>query len=77
MKYTVYEVDGNSRELSVPSGDEAELLALQNAVGGYIELSNIQGSLVYVNEDGIRLKLPENKKFPQFLGPVIVMEKES
>ncbi len=44
------------------------LKEMQEFVGGYIEE---HGEFI-VNEDGLRLKLPRNKLFPQYVGNVII-----
>lgn len=44
---------------------------MQDFVGGYIEL--VQN--IFCNEDGLRLGLPQNEKYPHLVGNVIVWER--
>jgi hypothetical protein len=51
----------------------AALAAMQKAVGGYIELVRLGAALdMWVNEDGIRLKLPLNSRASVVVGEVIL-----
>jgi len=64
---------GEPYEISFPEGtEEAELKALQEAVGGYIEGVYIDGDLAYVNEEGLILGLPYNEHFPWLVGNVVI-----
>lgn len=48
--------------------DVMDLKEMQEFVGGYIE----QVGNIICNEDGIRLNLPRNVKYPKFLGNIII-----
>ena len=48
--------------------DILELEEMQSFVGGYIE----QVGNIICNEDGIRMKLPRNVKYQNFLGNIII-----
>jgi hypothetical protein len=61
--YTLITADGEET-----TADVLDLEDMQKFVGGYIEhVDNI-----FCNEDGIRLKLPRNVKYPNFLGNIII-----
>lgn len=59
---TIYKSDGSTEMLELRNlGDGDQLRALQNAVGGYIELIQLRdGCYLFVNEDGTRDDLPPN-----------------
>lgn len=62
MRYKLITVNG---EVSLK--DKMSLEEMQEFVGGYIEL--YKG--FYCNEDGLRLNLPRNTVYPEFVGNVI------
>lgn len=51
--------------------DEMLLEDMQKFVGGYIETA---GNFIF-NEEGLLLKLPTNKVYPQFVGNIILKVK--
>ncbi len=61
--YTLINADGTET-----TKDILELEEMQSFVGGYIE----QVGNIICNEDGIRLNLPRNIKYPRFLGNIII-----
>lgn len=63
---------GEHDAFELPDDDRAQLDALQTAVGGYVEVVPCDGGALFVNEDGLSLKLPPNS-FASFLaGRMIV-----
>lgn len=61
--YRKVTVDGKMEDVKSMS-----LKEMQDFVGGYIEE---HGEFI-VNEDGLMMKLPRNKMFPQYVGNVII-----
>ncbi len=59
--------------------EDISLTGMQKAVGGFIELVHLpKGKMLVVNEDGLRLNLPYNKKASQLsqreiVGDVLLM----
>lgn len=59
--------------------EDISLTGMQEAVGGFIELVHLpKGKMLVVNEDGLRLNLPYNKKASQLsqrdiVGDVLLM----
>lgn len=58
MKATLYKVDGSKEPLTLTK--KTRLETLQKLVGGYIEVININGKDLILNEEGIILELPMN-----------------
>jgi hypothetical protein len=69
MKYTLVNSDGK-----VSYRERMSLKQMQKFVGGYIELVSIEGVKFLCNEDGLQLKLPKNKRYPVFVGNVLILE---
>lgn len=72
----LYKTDGTVVDVPIPKGTMNKLTALQNLVGGFIEIvEHIHpGRVVIVNEDGLVLGLPPNPfKFKKrYVGDVVV-----
>jgi Domain of unknown function (DUF3846) len=71
----ILRVDGKQEVLAYPDSMQARLTALQQAVGGYIEVVTIPGErhlLLVVNEDGRLKELPPNVTASQLAGQLIV-----
>lgn len=58
MKATLYKVDGSKEPLTLTKKNRLE--TLQKLVGGYIEVININGKDLILNEEGLLLDLPLN-----------------
>lgn len=60
----------------LPAGPKWTLKEMQEKVGGYIELvgrtNMAPGNLMFVNEDGLSLRLPENRRAGLMAGCRIV-----
>ena len=61
--YTLITADGTESQKDV-----LELKEMQEFVGGFIE----QVGNIICNEDGIKLNLSRNVKYPNFLGNIII-----
>lgn len=70
--YKVWNPDGTS--VVYKRQGKAALEELQQWVVGYIERVKRDGVYLFVNEDGLRLKLPRNTQWPEFVGPVVEIE---
>src|SRR5215475_7933873 len=67
--------DGSQAVLAYPADMQGRLTALQQAVGGYIEVVTIPDEphlLLVVNEDGRLQELPANVTASQLAGQLIV-----
>lgn len=67
FKYTKIAFDGSITR----TNDNLTLSEKQQFVGGYIEYV---GNII-CNEEGIELKLPRNKLYPEFLGNIIIQNR--
>lgn len=61
-----------SVDVTINMRQRMSLKAMQKFVGGYVE----QHRNFLINEDGLRLKLPQNKSYPEFVGNIILREEE-
>lgn len=59
----IVDPDGTARKTQI----EGTLGAFQAVVGGYIEGIFRQDFTIYVNEDGIMMRLPKNERVTEFL----------
>lgn len=69
----VYKKPGSPPEIVDTDGS---LAALQELVGGYLELAPVEGASVYVNEEGVVNDLPPNvvlERVGCVHGPVVVL----
>jgi hypothetical protein len=64
--------DGSTTELLPESGTKLSLEELQAAVGGLIEHVAFETGPVFVNEEGLRLRLPLNPRASELLRRPIV-----
>ena len=72
MKVTVY----NTTSITPSVASVTSFSDIQLIIGGYVESHkqpNSKTTLLF-NEDAINLKLPQNVRFPELLGTVIVAE---
>lgn len=68
MKSYIITTSGEEIPYEPESGDLYTLEELQDAVGGYIEILKLNSKrYVIVNEDGVTLGLPENKRATELM----------
>jgi hypothetical protein len=74
QKAIVYKTDGTKKTVDLPS--IGRLKKLQDIVGGYIESVRVSDPkyIMYVNEDGLHLKLETNPFYPTLVGNVVLLE---
>ena len=66
---TLLKADGSKQD----NYEDITLTGMQKAVGGYIELVHLsKGKMLVVNEDGLRLNLPNNSEASKLSGQTIV-----
>lgn len=74
MQYT--QIKSNGEKQLISSSKPLSLEKLQELVGGYIEFATRRiGDTVCtfcINEEGLLMKLPQNKLFPEFVGDVVL-----
>jgi len=70
----IVRADGTTEPLRAKTATRAKLTLkqLQEAVGGYIEIVAHEKGLLVCNEEGLLRKLPQNKRFPMFVGDVVI-----
>jgi len=73
MKYKLITVDGK-----ITYRQRMSLKQMQKFVGGYIEFIkfSMTANSFYVNEKGLSLRLPKNKKYSMFVGNIIMLKEE-
>jgi hypothetical protein len=66
---TIYKTDNTIEHIQV-----TDFSVIQEAIGGYVEVvgHDENGNHILVNEDGLRLGLPKNPRFPWLVGNVVV-----
>lgn len=74
MQAIVYKTDGTKETVQLPKNNRLE--KLQEIVGGYIESVRVSDPkyIMYVNEDGLYLKLETNPFYPTLVGNVVLLE---
>lgn len=71
MHYKIISTDGCTDEL-VPAKKKPTLAEMQAIVGGFIERVRIPGGEMWVNEDGLAMKLSINLSASQLAGQRIL-----
>lgn len=69
---THIKADGTEKKVNPKSGKKFTLEELQGFVGGYVEIVNLGGRTMLVNEDGIPKKLTVNVKASMLAGQTIL-----
>lgn len=65
--------DGTERDVEPRNGGDFSLSEMQRIVGGFIECVTLDnGQLMVVNEEGVILEMPYNKKASELFGQPIV-----
>ena len=72
MAYLI-DTDGSEKEVLPETGNRFTLDELQKLVGGYVITVRLNdGYKMYVDEDGLLLRLPYNKRASEMAGQTIV-----
>ena len=69
MIYTL--VCFNGAEIPIDVKDRFNLEQLQGLVGGLIEFAYVGKKVLCINEEGLLINLPMNRKYPNLAGNVI------
>lgn len=69
----IIKTDGTERNVEPRNGSDFSLSEMQRIVGGFIECVTLaNGQLMVVNEEGVILEMPYNKKASELYGQPIV-----
>jgi hypothetical protein len=69
----IIKTDGTEREVEPRNGSDFSLSEMQRIVGGFIEIVTLKDhQLMVVNEEGVILEMPYNKKASELYGQPIV-----